>query len=69
MIYLFLLRECSIIFKGVRNALFQTVFIVSCRHFSHILPTWFLVFITAKYPMVETHLWLISCWNFSFSFF
>jgi len=29
-------------------------------HFSHILPTWFLVFITTKYPMVETHLCLIS---------
>jgi len=52
-------------FQG--NALFQKVFIMSCCHFSNILPTWFLVFITTKYPMVKVKM-IDFMSNFSFHF-
>jgi len=38
-------------------------------HFIHILPTWFLVFINTKCPMVKVQLRLISWCNSLFSFF
>jgi len=37
------------------NTSFQMVFIVSRCHFSYVLPTWFLLFITTKYPIEKIH--------------
>jgi hypothetical protein len=54
---MFFLKEVFHLFQ--EDARFQTVFVLSLRHFSHILPTWFLVFITTKDQMSDVRSGLI----------
>ena len=60
--------ECSIIFK--ENALFRTVFVMSCCYFSPVLATWFLLFIPIKYQesINPSFLYLKDIFLFSFKF-